>query len=81
MHPVAKGPAQREITRRAETVAVDRVDVYPHPEGPALLGVAWTDGSTGVCDWADARACLDWVRLQPWAANVTHVHYRRGAAA
>lgn len=77
-HPVARGPAEQTITARAATVPVDRVDVHAHPDGPALLSVAWTDGSHAVCDWHDARACIDWVRLQAWALNRTTVHFPRG---
>ena len=80
-HTVAKGPAMNVVTARAAQVPVERVDVYPHPDGPALLGVAWKDGSTGICDWNDSRACLDWLREQAWAAGCTTVHYPKGARA
>lgn len=80
-HPLAQDPGTRGITSRCETTQVDRVDVYPHPEGPALLAVKWTDGSKCVCDWSSARVCLDWLRSQAWAEGVTEVHFPRGASA
>lgn len=81
MQTLAQGSAQREITLRAAQVPVVHVDVYPHPDGPALLCVAWKDDSSGICEWNDSRACLDWLREQAWAAGCTTVHYPKGARA
>ena len=79
-HPVAKGPAEQTISDRCTRLTVVRVDVHAHPEGPALLVVTWADGSRGVCDWRDARDCVDWLRLQAWARNTTTLHFPRGPA-
>lgn len=79
-HPLAKGPAEQTISERCARLTVTRVDVRCHPDGPALLLVQWEDGSRGICDWRDARACIDWLRLQDWARGVTTVHYHRGVS-
>ena len=79
-HPVAKGPAEQAINDRCGRLTVTRVDVHAHPEGPALLAVTWADGSHGVCDWREARDCIDWLRLQTWARDRTTLHFPRGAA-
>lgn len=78
-HPVAKGPAEQTITDRCSRLTVTRADVHSYPDGPAILIVLWADGSRGVCDWRDARDCVDWLRLQDWARNVTTLHFPRGA--
>ena len=74
----AKGPAQPTISERATRVPVERVDVYAAPDA-AMLGVAWADGSTGICDWSSARACIDWLRSQAWATGKIRIHYAKGA--
>lgn len=76
-HVVAKGHAPDIINERAAQVPIERADIYP-TEGPALLGVAFTDGSTGICEWDNSRACCDWVRAQPWAHGRTRIHFAQG---
>lgn len=79
-HPIQRGPAQRLITLRSTTTRVARVEVRADGQGPALLYVAWADGSTAICDWASAEVCLAWVKEQPWARGVLKVTYPRVAA-
>ena len=79
-HPVARGPAEQTISNRCSRIAVTRADVHAYVDGPALLSVAWADGSRGMCDWRDARDCIEWLRLQTWARDRTTVHFPRGAA-
>lgn len=74
----AKGEAQPTIILYTELVPVERVDVYAATDA-AMLGVAWTDGSTGICDWPNARECIDWLRSQAWATGKIRVHFSKGA--
>ena len=73
----AKGDARPTISERAARVPVERIDVYAATDA-AMLGVAWTDGSTGICDWPNARDCVDWLRSQAWATGKIRVHFSKG---
>lgn len=83
MSTVAKGPAQDVIPERSSYIKLQSLDFYPTtPEGPAVLGVAWTDGSTGICDWLVGRECQRWLAeaAKTWAAGKIRVHIKIGRA-
>lgn len=66
---VEHGPAREVVTRRTARLDTREVDVYLS-DGPALLGITWSDGSHCVCDWVDGRECLTWVKMVLGRARV-----------
>lgn len=80
---VAKGPAQDVIPARSAVVPLQSLDFYPTtPEGPAMVGAAWEDGSSGICDWVSGRACQQWLAeaALTWARGKIRVHIKQGRA-
>ena len=80
---VAKGPAQIVIPERSAAVPLQSLDFYPStPDGPCVLGAAWTDGSSGICDWLVGRECQQWLAeaSKTGAAGKIRVHFRHGRA-
>lgn len=83
MRLAAHGPAQDVLPARSAQVPLERIDFYPTtPEGPAVLGASWQDGSSGICDWLVGRECQQWLAeaSKTWAAGKIRVHFRHGRA-
>lgn len=83
MQTLAKGPAQEILPERSASVPLQSLDFYPTEHGgPAMLGAAWTDGSSGICDWLDGAECQRWLATvgKTWAAGKIRVHIKRGRA-
>lgn len=81
MNVAAHGPAQDVLPARSASVPLERIDFYPTtPDGPAVLGASWQDGSSGICDWLHGAECQRWLAeaSKTWAAGKIRVHIARG---
>lgn len=82
-HVVAKGPATAVLPARSAQVPLERLDFYPTtPDGAAMLGASWLDGSSGICDWLVGAECQAWLAeaAKTWAAGKIRVHLKVGRA-
>jgi hypothetical protein len=83
LQTTAKGPAQIVIPERTAAVPLQSLDFYPTtPDGAAMLGASWEDGSSGICDWVSGRDCQQWLAeaAKTWARGKIRVHIKHGRA-
>lgn len=61
MKVVSRSNNLRGILDYSRRNTVERVDIWPNPNG-AQFGIAWTDGSSCIDDFADAKVCAQFFR-------------------